>query len=161
MPHSRMDRPYAQYGVDQLEALAEESRRVFAEIRAELVHRTGRRVRRLRRELDPSVLEDHCVYVIELRSTIWERTDFLARNRDGHRDYPCLYVGMTSKTPEIRFDEHMLGAERSSRKVAEYGVQLRPEFYERLNPMTREEAAKEEEELAEALRRSGYGVWWS
>jgi hypothetical protein len=156
-----MPRPYAQYRVEELESLAEETRGVLDDILDELGHRRGRRVRRLRRELDPSVLEDHCVYVIELRSAIWDRSDFLDENPEGRREYPCLYVGMTSKTPEARFGEHVEGGDLSSKKVAEYGVQLRPEFYERLNPMTREEATKEEEELAEALRRSGYGVWWN
>jgi hypothetical protein len=128
---------------------------------AELAHRKGKKARDLRREISPSLLEDHCVYVIELRADIWERSDFAKRNPSAQKDYPCLYVGRTSKTPEQRLEIHRAGGQHSASKVEEYCVGLRPEFYERLNPMTKDDAIREERELAECLMREGYAVWWN
>lgn len=71
---------------------------------------------------------------------------------------PCVYVGMTGLTPEKRFEAHLNG-HKSNRYVEQYGVDLMPAGFEHLNPMTYEDAVREEEALGERLRRAGYAVW--
>ncbi len=63
-----------------------------------------------------------------------------------------LYVGSTALTPEERLAKH-LNHERSSRHVRGHAVGLRPELYERYNPLPiRPEAEAKEAWLAEASR---------
>ena len=99
--------------------------------------------------------------MIELDPDILGLNDFRDRNPDHNPEYSCLYVGMTSKSPEQRLEEHKRGGDLSSPKVKRFGRRLRPEFYERLNPMTKEDAKREEKELACALQTAGYAVWWN
>lgn len=80
----------------------------------------------------------------------------------------CLYVGMTSKTPKERFDQHRSGYRNkkghklSSSIVQKYGRYLRPSLYNHIDPMkTRAEALKMEEQLALELRRKRYAVWYN
>lgn len=79
----------------------------------------------------------------------------------------CLYVGMTSKTPKERLEQHLKGAKSkkghnlASGLVRKYGMYLRPSLYEHLEPMSREDALKAEEELALELRRRRYAVWFN
>jgi len=74
---------------------------------------------------------------------------------------------MTSKTPEERLKQHLSGAlskkghKISSNIVEKYGMYLRPSLYSSLNPLTRTEAIKMEEELAKKLKRERYAVWWN
>lgn len=92
---------------------------------------------------------------------MWDDKKFRDRNPDQDpTERPCLYVGMTSTSPEERFDQHRRG-HKAARLVRKFGVKLRPEFYERLNPMTRDEAEGEEPALAASLERAGYAVWWN
>ena len=70
----------------------------------------------------------------------------------------CLYIGKTSLTAEARFQQHQTGI-HAARYVRKYGIRLRPEFYERLNPMTARDALGEEPALAHLLRREGYPTW--
>lgn len=70
-----------------------------------------------------------------------------------------LYVGSTALTPEERLAKH-LNHERSSRHVRGHAVGLRPELYERYNPLpTRPEAEAKEAWLAEELRALGHDVY--
>ena len=87
----------------------------------------------------------HHVYVVYLRSP----------RGDGRAGY---YVGMTGLTPEKRFDNHKKGVKAAS-IVTRCGERLVPSLYEHLNPMTWEEAAKMEVQLAEELRQRGYLVY--
>lgn len=80
----------------------------------------------------------------------------------------CLYVGMTSKTPQERFEQHRSGYRNkkghklSSNIVQKYGRYLRPSLYNHIDPMkTRAEALKMEEQLALELRRKRYAVWYN
>lgn len=70
---------------------------------------------------------------------------------------PCrwgLYVGETSRDPDLRFDQHKTGY-KASRWVNRFGVRLLPEVVEHLNPLKRWEAIDLEEALAEAFRKAG------
>ena len=109
-------------------------------------------------------------YVIELSKKVFtENTRFRVANPQFNGVLQCLYVGMTSKTPAVRFIEHRSGyvinngVRRSARIGQKYGAYLRPSLYEHinLNPMTRAEALIMEEKLAWDLRRKGYAVWFN
>ena len=100
----------------------------------------------------------HNIYVIELDKQVLEKKKFRAANPDYVDGSPCVYVGMTSKTPEERFEQHQSGY-RSSRIVKQFGIRLKPRQYQSFNPMSRDEAAEMEFEKARRLRKKGWGVW--
>ncbi|HMU45862.1 MAG TPA: ribose-5-phosphate isomerase [Chitinophagaceae bacterium] len=110
------------------------------------------------------------VYAIELKKKVFsENAKFRAANPQFNGVLECLYVGMTSKTPAERFQQHKTGYRNkkgyniSSSIVRKYGSYLRPSLYEHINekPMNRQEALKMEEKLAWDLRRQGYAVWFN
>ena len=68
------------------------------------------------------------------------------------------YVGMTGLTPEQRFENHKNG-KKSARIVRRCGERLVPKLYAHLNPMTFDEAAAMELQLAEELRARGFRVY--
>ena len=100
----------------------------------------------------------HNIYVIELDKQVLEKRKFREANPDYAENSPCVYVGMTSKRPEERFEQHKSGY-RSSRIVKQFGIRLKPRQYQSLNPMGRDEAAEMEFEKARRLRKKGWGVW--
>ncbi len=108
------------------------------------------------------------VYVVELNKKVWTDSKKL---RDANPQFrgmlECLYVGMTSHTPQERFIKHKKGHRTkkgikiSSWLVEKYGLYLRPSLYNHLNPLTKQEAIIMEEKLANYLKRQGYAVWWN
>ena len=110
------------------------------------------------------------IYVIELSKRVFaEDARFRAANPQFNGVLECLYVGMTSKTPQERFKQHKTGYinqkghKLSANIVEKYGSYLRPSLYEHLNlkPMTRVQALAMERKLALDLRRKGYAVWFN
>lgn len=108
------------------------------------------------------------VYVVELsRRVFTEHARFRAANPQFNGVLECLYVGMTSKTPQERFAQHKQGYRNqkghklSSNIVEKYGRYLRPSLYQHLSLMTKEEALIMEEQLALTLRRQRYAVWFN
>jgi hypothetical protein len=80
----------------------------------------------------------------------------------------CLYVGITSKTPEERFDQHVHGVlskkgyNISSSIVKKYGIYLRPSLYSEIPKVTTmKQALLLEKTVALRLRRAGYAVWFA
>lgn len=65
-----------------------------------------------------------------------------------------LYVGETSRDPDMRFDQHKTGY-KASRWVNRFGVRLLPDLVEHLIPMRRWEAVDLEAALADAFRHAG------
>lgn len=65
-----------------------------------------------------------------------------------------LYVGKTSRKPEVRFQQHKNGY-KSSKYVRKYGVRLLPGLFEHLNPMSSSEAVELEVNIAVALKKAG------
>ena len=65
-----------------------------------------------------------------------------------------LYVGETSRDPDLRFDQHKTGY-KASRWVNRFGVCLLPDLVAHLNPLRRWEAKELEAALAEELTRAG------
>lgn len=107
------------------------------------------------------------VYVVELTKRVYsENKRFREANPQFNGVLQCLYVGMTSKTPKQRFLQHkedsksQKGYSLASPLVRKYGMYLRPNLYNHLNPITsREEALDLEKKLTLYLRRQGYAVW--
>ncbi len=112
---------------------------------------------------------EYCVYVIELSKRVFtENYRFRAANPQFNGVLQCLYVGMTSKTPEERLKQHKTGYRNqkghklSSNIVEKYGLYLRPSLYRHIAPFaTRKEALNMEEQLALELRRQRYAVWFN
>ena len=109
------------------------------------------------------------IYVIELSKRVYsEHRKFHGANPQFNGVLECLYVGMTSKSPKERFEQHKKGAlsrkghDLSSSIVKKYGSYLRPSLYNHIPPIkTRAEALKMEEQLALDLRRKRYAVWYN
>jgi predicted GIY-YIG superfamily endonuclease len=83
----------------------------------------------------------HSVYVILL-------SDPSEQGRAG------LYVGQTSRDPDLRFDQHKAGY-KASRAVRRFGLGVLPHLVEHLNPMMRWESIELEAALAEAFLTAG------
>jgi hypothetical protein len=110
------------------------------------------------------------VYVIELSKRVFtENTRFRLANPQFNGVLECLYVGMTSKTPQERLHHHKSGYRNqkghklSANIVQKYGRYLRPSLYDHINskPMNRQQALLMEKKLALDLRRQGYAVWFN
>lgn len=83
----------------------------------------------------------HSVYVVLLH--------------DPRRTEPWgLYVGQTSRDPDLRFDQHKTGY-KASGAAKRFGVRLLPELTAHLNPMRAWEALELEAALAESLIAAG------
>lgn len=100
----------------------------------------------------------HNVYVIELDPGVLKDRKFRKANPDHDPAKPCLYVGATGMSPQMRFLNHKRGY-KSNRYAERYGLRLRPDLFEVYNPMPYEAAIELERELAEGLRDEGYAVW--
>ncbi len=112
---------------------------------------------------------EYRIYVVELsKKVLPENRKFREANPQFNGVLECLYVGMTSKTPKERFQQHKTGYRNkkgyklSSNIVEKYGSYLRPSLYSHISPLkTRAEALKMEETLALELRRQRYAVWFN
>lgn len=112
----------------------------------------------------------YSIYVIELKRKVFtENRKFREVNPQYNGVLECLYVGMTSKTPKERFDQHISGAKSkkghniAASIVKKYGSYLRPSLYNHINQskMNRDQAIEAERALALELRRKGYAVWFN
>lgn len=100
----------------------------------------------------------HHVYVVELDPAVLNLARFRRANPDRDMLKPCVYVGMTGLTPEVRFARHKAGVQANP-LVQRFGVRLLPRLYAYANPMPYDAARDMEVELAIGLREQGYGVW--
>ncbi len=114
-------------------------------------------------------MSSYQVYVIELDKMVFsENRKFREANPQFNGTLECLYVGMSSKTPMARFEQHKTGARSkkglkiSANIVEKYGLYLRPSLYSHIAPVKSQiKAIKLEEELALDLRRKNYAVWYN
>ena len=60
------------------------------------------------------------VYVVELEPAVFDFRKFREANPDCSSPKACLYVGMTARTPDERFDQHKSGY-KSGKFVKRYG----------------------------------------
>ena len=113
----------------------------------------------------------YCVYVIELNKKVLDKKKFLKENPNYIEGKPCVYVGYSSRTPEIRLNQHLNGQRNKkgyrlfNRYAHNYGETLRPNDYKYLNKfmkkamISKDAAMSLEVKKAESLRRKGYAVW--
>jgi predicted GIY-YIG superfamily endonuclease len=100
-----------------------------------------RAARRLRATTARTKGATHSVYLILLH--------------DPRRAEPWgLYVGQTSRDPDLRFDQHKAGY-KASGAARRFGVRLLPALTAHLNPMRAWEALEIEAALADELARAG------
>lgn len=141
----------------------------IADILHELTHRSAVGANHLFREIRDwqprgaqleaeDATRHHSVYVIELKEEVHQSSRFGKQNPSHVEGSPCYYVGMTGLTPEERFAQHRRG-EKANGFARDFGRRLRPDLYERRNPLTWREAVIEEVALARELRAEGCAVW--
>ncbi|MXV95684.1 MAG: hypothetical protein F4Y07_10295 [Gemmatimonadetes bacterium] len=99
------------------------------------------------------------LYVIRLDDAVLEDSKFRKENPGYEPGKPCVYVGVTSHTPEERFAQHTRGDKAGKGYVTKYGRYLMKRQYEHRNPVATAEAEDKERALAESLRRKGFAVW--
>ena len=168
-----VDRPFMDKSVEEIEVSARVAEDELKQIWKELDHRTTPSASELRNRLleaareiildaEPPAAPEIGVYVIELDSKVLRYKPFMKRNSKTYLPgKDCLYVGHSLLAPEHRFMQHLRG-EHSSKVVRRFGIRLRPEFYEAIDPFVeRDDAIAKEEELGELLRSEGYGVWYN
>jgi len=153
-------RPHQSELVPVLKARVTKLRAQLDQAADELTHRRGKEVKQLLLELRPELRQrSHNVYVVELDEAVRKDKSFREKNEEQlDTGNPCFYVGMTGLDPELRYANHKAGT-KHSRLVKKYGSRLRPEFYLAVNPMTHNDAAAMEKELAVRLRLAGYPTW--
>ena len=101
------------------------------------------------------------VYVIELDPKVADLRKFREKNPNYIKGNGCVYIGQTAKNPKLRFEQHKEGY-KSNRYAKYYGVKLRPDIYDKYNPIpTRKDAEQLEEYLSKELRGKGIGVWFN
>ncbi|MCH7732173.1 MAG: hypothetical protein IIB44_06610 [Candidatus Marinimicrobia bacterium] len=100
------------------------------------------------------------VYVIELDKKVKSFRKIRQANPQRLSNKPCVYIGQSYYPPEIRFEQHKEGY-KSNKYAKEYGIALKPELYDKYNPIpTRKDAEEIEAWLAKELRKKGYTVWY-
>jgi hypothetical protein len=106
-------------------------------------------------------MKKYYVYVVELDSKVADLQKFREKNPNYIKGNGCVYVGQSSKKPSLRFEQHKEGY-KSNTYAKIYGIGLRPDLYEKYNPIpTRKDAEEIEEMLGKELRKKGIGVWFN
>ena len=80
-------------------------------------------------------MANYYVYVIELDPKVADLRKFRAKNPKYIKGNGCLYIGQSSKKPQVRFEQHKEGY-KSNKYAKYYGIKLRPDLYEKYNPIT-------------------------
>ena len=103
-------------------------------------------------------MNKYFVYVIELDEEVAEYQKFRTKNPFYIKGNGCLYIGQSTRKPELRFEQHKEGYKSNSR-TREYGIKLLPELYDKYNPIpTRRDAEYTAKMLGERLHLNGIGV---
>ena len=106
-------------------------------------------------------LAKYYVYVIELDPVVADLRKFRQKNPRYIKGNGCVYVGQSSRRPELRFEQHKEGY-KSNNYAKVYGIRLRPDLYEKYNPIpTRKDAEEIEAMIGWKLRERGFGVWFN
>ena len=106
-------------------------------------------------------MKSYYVYVIELDPAAADLRKFRAKNPKYIKGNGCVYVGQSSRKPNIRFEQHKEGY-KSNKYAQQFGLKLRPDLFEKYNPIpTRKDAEEIEEMLGKELRKRGLGVWFN
>ena len=106
-------------------------------------------------------MKQYHVYVIELDPVVADKRKFRAKNPKYIKGNGCVYVGQSSRKPALRFEQHKEGY-KANKYARVHGIKLRPDLYEKYNPIpTRKDAEEIEAMLGQELRRRGFGVWFN
>ena len=106
-------------------------------------------------------MKQYFVYVIELEQVVADLRKFRTKNPKYIKGNDCVYVGQSTRKPSLRFKQHKEGY-KSNKYAKRYGLKLRPDLFEKYNPIpTRKDAEDIEEMLGRELRDRGYGVWFN
>ncbi len=106
-------------------------------------------------------MKKYFVYVIELDEEAAKYQKFRIENPFYIKGNGCFYVGQSVREPTLRFEQHKEGY-RSNRYAKKFGLKLRPDIYDKYNPIpTRMDALEIEKMLGERLRKKGAGVWFN
>lgn len=101
----------------------------------------------------------YTLYVIELDPVVRTRKRFMAKNPDARPDKPAVYVGMTGRSAEERFEQHKRGY-KANRYARQFGIRLRKRLYANYQDIpTHAAALLAEQRLVDRLRKRGYAVW--
>jgi len=110
--------------------------------------------------------QKYCVYVIGLKPEVLKHKKFRIENPDYQEGKACYYVGSSSLSPEERAEQHRDAAvnKKGNRLyntfAHTYFDGLRPSKYRNIQPFAiMDDAKAAEKELAEKLRKKGFGVW--
>ena len=107
------------------------------------------------------LMKHYYVYVIELDPIVSNIRKFRDKNPKYIKGNGCVYVGQSIRKPILRFDQHKEGY-KANKYAKKYGLKLRPDLYEKYNPIpTRKDAESIEEMLGKDLRARGIGVWFN
>lgn len=99
------------------------------------------------------------VYVIRLDPEVLKEPKYRRDNPQYVDGQPCVYVGMTGRTPAERFLQHKNGY-KACKYAHRYGVELLPgREFSHINPKTYEDAVLFERRVARRLKRRGFAVW--
>ena len=106
-------------------------------------------------------MSKYFVYVIELDEEVAEYQKFRTKNPFYIKGNGCLYIGQSTRKPELRFEQHKEGY-KSNSYAKKFGLKLRPDIYDKYNPIpTRIDALEIEKMLGKRLRKKGVGVWFN
>lgn len=111
-----------------------------------------RRSRKSRR----SPKADRHVYVIELDREVLNHKNFVEENPGYMEGQPCVYVGMSTHEPRVRYEQHKRGYKANS-FARRYGRYVRAKRCRA--GLTWEQAVRTEVAVAERLRSKGWAVW--
>jgi len=116
---------------------------------------------------------NHKVYAFYLTNDVLNKRKFKEANPNYIKGKPCVYVGMTGKTLEERYEEHTNPRDKyfskGSKWMKRHGVRgfskaLAINLLSHRNisreTLTYGEALQNEKLYAEWLSSEGYGVWW-
>ena len=110
---------------------------------------------RLRTTLDRPAFR---IYVVRLSNEVLQVKRFRDANPGYKPGKPCYYVGMTGRTPDERFAQHLAGY-KSCTLVRKYGQHLARKKFEEIPLLCHADAVQMEVSHAEALRAQGCAVW--
>ncbi len=106
-------------------------------------------------------MKSYYVYVIELDPAVADLQKFRSKNPKYIKGNGCVYVGQSSRQPEIRFEQHK-ERYKSNKYAQRFGLKLRPDLYEKYNPIpTRKDAEEIEAMIGKSLRERGFGAWFN
>ena len=100
-------------------------------------------------------MKRYYVYVIELDEGVRAHKKFRERNPFYIKGNGCMYVGQSSRKPKLRFDQHKEGY-KSNKYAKVYGERLRPDLYEKYNPIPTRRDAEEIEKIAHDNKDMSY-----